>query len=333
MPRRPNPKPHKPKFLPIQKVSVEKLHYDVHNTRLIHKGLSEEEQAENEIWSQSDIEYLYNDIRDRGLQEELIINNHNIVLEGNRRLAVCKRLHEQQRKDEVKSPYNFNLISCKKFSSDTPQLDIEVWMASIHVAGKKEWPDFNQTRLLYKLREDSSLSIDTLANITRKSKTTIIKKFAAYELTLKYHKLYQKDDLWSEKYPHFIEFLRSDLDEFSQDEKNEKRFMSWLESGKITNSVDVRNLKPVVDNPRALRALEKDNITEAIKIVVEYNPTIKSPTFRKIVTLTKVLNNFPTKEFAQTVDGDARLKILRELRNSANRLITQIESVKRSGKG
>ncbi len=332
MPMRSKPKPHHPKFLPIQNIPIEKLHYDIHNIRLIHMGLSEEEQARREIWNQGDMEFLYNDIRDRGLQEELIVDNENIVVEGNRRLAVCKRLYQEQKKGQIKSPYKFHLIPCTKFSPSTPLLDIEVYLASIHVAGKKEWPDFNQTRLLYKLREERNLSIDTLADVTRRSKATILKKFEAYELTLKYHEIFPKDDLWSEKYPHFIEFLRADFEEFSENEKNVKRFMSWLESGKITNSLDIRYLKSVVDSPRALRALEKNNITEAIKIAMEYDPTIKSPTFKKIVTITKVLNNFPTKEFAKTIEEDARLKLLRELRNSVNRLITQIESVKRSDK-
>jgi len=327
------PKPRQVTFQSLRKVPIINLHYDVHNTRLLHKEFSSEKDTENEIWSQSDMDFLYEDIKDRGLQEELIINNNNIVLEGNRRLAACKKLYEEQKRRGIKKkPYNFSSIQCKRFAPGTQLLDIEVFLASIHVAGKKEWPDYNQARLLYKLRHERHLSIDTLANITRKSKSTILKKYEAYEFTEKYHLHHKKDKNWSEKYPHFIEFLRKDLEEFREDAKNVEKFMSWLETGKITNSLDVRNLKNVTDSPRALHVLEKHDMKEALKIVMEYDPTVKSPTFKKIVTITKLLKTFPTKEFAKTIEEDARLKLLRELRNSADKLITQIESVKRSEK-
>ncbi len=328
-----NPKPSQVTFLALQKYPINDLHYDVRNVRLLHKEFSSEKDAENEIWLQSDMDYLYNDIKDRGLQEELIINNSLVVQEGNRRLAACKKLYEEQKTGKIeKKPFNFSSVKCKRFAPGTSPLDVEVFLASIHVGGKKEWPDYNQARLLYNLRHERHLSIDTLANITRKSKTTILKKYEAYELTEKYRKSHKKDKNWSEKYPHFIEFLRKDLEEFRENAKNVDKFMSWLEDGKITNSLDVRHLKSVTNSPRALHILEKKDITEALKVVVQFDPTVKSPTYKKIVTITKLLKAFPTKEFAKTIEEGARLKLLRDLRNSADILIRQIESVQRSKK-
>jgi len=327
------PKPTQVTFQAPRKFPIKKLHYDVKNVRLLHREFSSEKDAENEIWSHSDMDYLYNDIKDRGLQEEIIINNSFVVLEGNRRLAVCKKLYGEQKKGKIKKkPYDFSSIRCKRFAPGTSPLDVEVFLAEVHVGGKKPWPDYNQARLLYKLRHERHLSIDTLANITRKSKSTILKKYEAFELTEKYRKSHKKDKDWSKKYPHFIEFLRKDLEEFRENAKNVDKFMSWLEEGKITNSLDIRHLKSVTDSPRALHILEKNTITEALKIVIEYNPAIKSPTFKKIVTITKLLKSFPTKEFAETIEGSVRLKLLRELRNSADKLIVQIESVQRSEK-
>lgn len=327
------PKPSQVTFLAVQKCPINDLHYDISNTRLVHKRFSSEKDAEKEIWLSSDMDYLSNDIQDRGLQEELIINNRLVVLEGNRRLAACKKLYEEQKKGNIKKkPFDFSSIQCKRFAPGTSPLDVDVFLASIHVAGKKEWPDYNQARLLYKLRHERHLSIDSLANITRKSKTTILKKYEAYELTEQYRKSHKNDKNWSEKYPHFIEFLRKDLEDFRQNAKNVDKFMSWLEDGNITNSLDIRHLKSVTDSPRALHVLEKNNISEAVKVVMLYDPTLKSPTYKKIVTITKLLKAFPTKEFLKTIEEGARLKLLRDLRNSADKLIIQIESVQRSKK-
>jgi hypothetical protein len=327
-----SPKPGVVTFLEIRKVPTDKLHYDIKNIRLIHEGLSSEKDAEAAIWEQHDIELLYNDIKERGLLEEIIITNDNLVLEGNRRLAVCKRLFQQQQDGEIDDEHDFSSVKCKPISSRTSDLDIEAWLAGIHIAGKKEWPDFNQAKLLYKLYNQRHLTYDTLANITRVSKSTIIKKCDAYEYTERYHRKFPNDPDWSSKYQHFIEFLTSSLSDFRDDDNNVMRFMSWLYSKKITNSLDVRNLHSIINNKKAFRALEKDDIKAALKIAMEYDPTIKSTTYKKIVKLTKILEAFPTVEFVRTVEEESRLKLLRDLRNSANRLITHIESTRRSGK-
>ena len=62
---------------------------------------------------------------------------------------------------------------------------------------------------------------------------------------------------------------------------------------------------------------------------MESDPTVKSGTYKKIFNITNLLQSFPTKEFADTVNDNNRLALLRELRKAADRLIHQIEGVKK----
>ncbi len=309
---------------------MQQLKYNIRNIRLAHENLSSQEEVERALWNESNLNFLYEDIKNRGLEEPLFIDKLNRVLEGNRRLAVYKKLYKEQQAGQLEGVNgDFSVVKCQPVHPDTPQLDIEVWLASIHVGQKSEWPDYNQARLLYKLHNDDGLSFETLAQVTRKSKPIVMKKCDAYELIEKYHKAHPEDKEWSKKFPHFWEFLRKDLQDVKDDEHKVKMFMSWLAQNRFPDSKDVRHLKSIFENPKALRALEKDNVNEALKVLMQIDPTVKSPTFKKIVKLTNVFEAFPTKEFVKTVNDESRIKILREHRTAVNRLIIQIETVKK----
>ncbi|EGG41853.1 Hypothetical protein Nlim_1296 [Candidatus Nitrosarchaeum limnium SFB1] len=316
-------------FLPKKKFDTVDLQYDIDNIRLSHQTFTSVDEIEEALWKMPDMEFLYEDISQRGLEEPPIVDG-NTVLEGNRRLAVCKRLNKEQ-KTGKKFIQDFSKIICIPIDPNTSQLDKEAFLASIHIAGKHEWPDFNQARLLKTLHDQRHVTYDTLAAITRKSKPTIIKKIEAYNLVEEYHIIYSNDDTYPEKYPHMWEFLRSDLDDVRDDTEKKKLVMDWLHENKIPNSRDVRHLNSIFKNSKALRALKEKTIKEALYEIIKDDPTIKSPTYKKLVKIKDIVDTFPTKEFADTLNDDAKFSILKDLRTSLDRLIKQIDSVRRKG--
>jgi len=310
-----------------RKVSIDKLHFDVDNIRIGHRNFESEEAVAAALWEMPDMDLLYDDIKRRGLEEPPIVDHHSVVLEGNRRLAVCKRLNEEQNKG-VKLQHDFSKILCKEIDPSTSELDKEAFLASVHIAGKYEWPDVSQGRLLKKLHEERNLSFETLAEITRKSKATVIKKIAAYELLERYRKKFSNDQDWADKYPHMWELLRKDLEDIRDDTKKFDMFMRWLHEGRISNSKDVRLLNLILKNPKALRALQEEGMGQAIYKLMIQDPSIRSPTYKKITNITKLLYAFPTKDFVETLNDEVRISVLQDLHKATKRLLDQIQSAK-----
>lgn len=310
-----------------KKVPIDKLHFDVDNIRIGHRNFKTEEDIAAALWEMPDMDLLFDDIKRRGLEESPIVDHKNTVLEGNRRLAVCKRLYQEQQ-NGVKIQHDFSKILCKEIDPSTSELDKEAFLASVHIAGKYEWPDVSQGRLLKKLHDERNLSFETLAEITRKSKATVIKKIAAYELLETYRKKFSRDENWADKFPHMWEILRKDLEDVRDDSKKLDMFMRWLYENRIPNSKDVRLLNLIFENSKALRALQEDGMKQAIyKLMVE-DPTIRSSTYRKIFNITKLLYAFPTKDFVETLNDDARISVLHDLQKATKRLLDQIQSAK-----
>ena len=328
------PKTRQPGFitlLPAKDVKIEKLSFDVENIRIGHKNFKTQEEVSDELWKLPDMDLLFDDIKKRGLEEPPIIDSNNVVLEGNRRLAVCQRLYEEQKKGNYKE-HDFSKIKCREIDPSTSELDKEAFLASVHIAGKHEWPDVSQARLLKRLYEERKLSYETLAGITRKSKSTIIKKIEAYDLLLEYQTNFSADDNWTDKYPHMWELLRKDLEDVRYTKNKLQSVMRWCYEGRIPNSRDIRLLNVIFENPRALHALSNSDMKNAISELMAYDPTVRSSTYKKIVSITKLLYAFPTKEFAQTINDPNRVTLLEDLENAAGKLLQQIKSVKRGDK-
>lgn len=330
-------RPTKPKTQPIrflpkpEYVEVEKLKLDYGNVRILHVEKHSEKQVEETLWKEAKLQLLYEDIKYRGLQDPLILHpKGNTIAEGNCRLVCLRKLHteSQSSDDDLLKQFKNYKVKCYRIDPHTPAKDLEAYLANIHVGQKKEWPDYNQSELMHRLYAVRGLSLDEISGITRKTKSTVLSKIAAFESTNYYHEIIPNDKNWHLKFPHIWEFLRqADLEEFREDEANVKRFMKWLYKGKFKNSKDVRLLGKIIRNKAAQRQLELKDATEAITILLKKDPTIKSPTFRKIVNLITLLEAFPTNELIKTVQEPSRKDLLVQLKNSVTLLLRQISEL------
>jgi len=316
-------------------ISVDKLNYDIKNIRIRDRVAKNQKEAEKMLWLTPNMDELYDDILARGyLQEELSINKNKIVKEGNRRLAVLKKLNKEQKKG-MHAGKKFSTATCKTIDPTTTKIDLNAWLATIHIGQKQEWDDYSQSTLLKEMHEKDNISYDLLAAITRRSKPTVIKKIEALDLTHEYHDLtktdkkFKKDQDWSGKYPHMWEFLRKDLEDIRDDAIKKKLFMKFLNEGKIPNSRYVRHLKMIFNDHKLLRALEQYDMSKVIELITKTDPTVKSPTYKRIGKVIEILLTFPITEFTETVTDPARIRMLRRLRDSADRLLRQIESVEK----
>ena len=318
-------------------LSIDKLQLDFSNNRITHLVIKTEQELMKRLWDEGKLSFLKKDIKARGLQEPLVLfPDSNIVAEGNCRLVCLKKLHDEAKQEEreSKTPFEFDSklreflksdVLCKRIVKNTPESDIDAYLAEIHVGRKKRWPEYNQAKLLYKLKFEDDLTLEEIARISRSSRPTVSKKIEAYKQTDLYHKQFPTDENFIRKFYHFWEFTHKLLNDFRDDYNNINKFMKWVHSEKFANSRQIRDLPKVLANKRAFQKFEETNMTEAIKIVMLVDPTIKSPLYRKIFAVSETLRDFPTKEIFLVMQDNSKKNVLIDLKDATTQLLKLIE--------
>ncbi|MDA7943125.1 MAG: hypothetical protein MPJ05_07325 [Nitrosopumilus sp.] len=309
-------------FTETSQMKVKDLKLDVKNIRLAHMPDAKQSEIRDHLWKAYKLTRLSDDIKARGLQEPLILYpDDNVVAEGNCRLVCILHILDGG-DDDLKA--RFESIPCKRIVKNTPHIDIDAFLAETHIAKKADWPEFNQAKLMHKLYEKRGLSYEEIARITRKTRAGVNSKIIAYEFTLKY-----KDELgedWYKKFIYVLEFVKNKrLEEFRESENNMKRFMSWVMEKKFKTSKDVRHLDKILVNEKACQIFETKNYASAFGILLEIDPTLKNTSYKKMVDITKVLNNFRRSEIKEIRDDKNKRKILHDLQTAIKEIFEEVK--------
>lgn len=308
---------------------------DPNNPRFKHleKKLSDKE-IEESIWKEPDTQELYNQILAAGgLYEMPVIDHNKIVLEGNRR-TVCLRVLKRRANNNDLSGYvpnHFNKIKCRLLFKDANPTSVALFLATIHVKGKKEWNTFNRALYIYDLHNTYRLSYDTIAKNLGMGKITVIRMVDVYKATEGYGRKHPDDKQWYHKFTYFDElYKKRDLKEFRNDPNNVIKFGDWVREEKFHDVRDVRDLPKIVGDMEALEALERTNIDGARKVTESKDPTIKSPEFKKLKDTIDVIRSFSRKELINTLKDSSRITLLRTLKNEVESLLKDLDTMKKS---
>ena len=344
MGRNPKPTTATIAFEAERKLPIGELELDMSNNRITHLKINGEQELENKLWIEGKLNYLKKDIKARGLQEPLILfPNSSVVAEGNCRLVCLKRLHREAKTEENKneSPFESDSrlkeflqpkVPCKRIARDTPVADIDAYLTEVHIGRKRKWPEYNQAKLLHKLKLEDDLTLEEIARISRSSRPTVSRKIEAYQHTSKYHEMFPDDEDFVKWFYYFWELTGRSLDKFRLEDANVAKFMKWVHGGKFSTSIEIRELPKVLGNNRALKRFEETGMTNAVRILMKVDPTIRSPLYRKICGLTGILENFPVKEVSLVVGNSSRKMALVHLRNSTIRLLKYIDDIENEGR-
>lgn len=317
-------------------IAVDTLKLDKQNNRLTHLVIKDEQELEERLWREGKLANLKNDIKARGLQEPLVLFPESLtVAEGNCRLVCLKRLQREAENEEKKDkPFASDPrlqhflklhVLCKRIVKNTPIVDIDAYLTEIHVGRKKKWPEYNQAKLLFKLKDDDDLTLEEIARISRSSRPTISKKIEAYRHTSTYHERFPDDTDYIRWFYYFWEFMHPSLDKFRRDNKKVKKFMKWIHDGKFSRSRDVRILPHVLDNPEALKKFEETNMNNARQIIIKVDPTSNSPLYRRITGLSTTFDAMPPREVRLLLKDHTRRELLRNLIKAATTLLNEVE--------
>ena len=321
----------KEKYIPI-----DQLKFDPQNARLGHldeKTLGSQEKIEKYILEEQGINKLSSEIIiAKGITEPLIVNNDYTVKEGNRRLAALRQLNAKSKADEQENVDKsaFEKAPCKVLPPDADPIEVDAYVASLHVKGKKKWDAFDKAVEVYRFSKDYNLTYESIAKKLTLGKQTVVKYIQAYEATKKYSEKYPEDKSWWRKYTYFDElFKRKDLKAFSASDANVEKFIQWVHFGKFQNDVrKVRLLFDTLNDPEAKKAFDIKGIGAAEEILDVKNPALKSPYFKNIVKVLDFTKNIPHKELADLAGDPIKIALLEKLKKELTELLTDVNRYK-----
>lgn len=316
-------------------VLVDSIKLDPSNVRFLHisKKLTDKE-IEEIIWKESDTQELYKQILSAGgLYQEPVLNSKFTVIEGNRRIVCLRKLKQEANNGKLQgiSKGHFDKVNCKVLPEETSLQVIDIFLATIHVKGKKPWNAFNKAKHIYNLHELRGLSYDDLSKKLGMGKVTVIRAVEVYTATEKYGNKYRDDEEWFRKFTYFDElYKRKDLREFTKDSKNLEKFENWVYHKKLDDVREVRKLALILQDNDATKEFEKKGFDVAMSVIASKDPSINSSEFKKIKETIDVLRNLPRKELSKTVNDSSRLNLLSSLKKEIDSLLKDIKSMKKN---
>lgn len=316
-------------------VPLDDIKLDSYNVRFLHfpRKLSDKE-IEDILWKEPDTQELYKQILSAGgLYQEPVLNSNLTVIEGNRRIVCLRKLKQEANEGELQgiSKGHFDKVSCKVLPEETSPQVIDIFLATIHVKGKKPWNAFNKAKHIFNLHELRGLSYDDLSKKLGMGKVTVIRAVEVYGATEEYGKKYKEDKEWFRKFTYFDElYKRKDLKEFRKEDKNLKEFENWIFHKKLDDVREVRKLALFLQDKEATKEFEKKGFDAAMSIIGLKDPSISSLEFKKIKETIDVIRNFPRGELSKTINDTSRLTLLNSLKTEIDSLLKDIKLMKKT---
>jgi len=277
-----------------------------------------EEEIATQLWELDDVKMLRRAIKQNGgLIERIIVKADGTIIEGNCRTMVYRKI-----RDEAKQAGNeaeaqeWSLIPARILPADISDKELAYLLGELHVAGKNEWTPFEQAAWVHKMSQFYGYTIAELAQHLRKSKTYIEHLLWAYTLMRDEFLAGSKDKSDLGKWSYFLEFYKA-FRKKNDAELYEDRFVHWVRDGKLTKGAQVRKLPRIVDEPKALKALEEQGFSEALEVLANEHPREGSHLFSAIDDAISELRRTTFEEIQALRLGDqARISRLRQLYRS-----------------
>ena len=245
--------PRKRMFSEIIAVPLEKIDLDQENPRLAHlEGPLTEEQIEEYIFDEEDGRRLYNQLKQDGqLFEEIWLvktGDRYVVKEGNRRVVASRKYLCDVQSGKIKNvdESNFNYLPAKIFRDDLSAKDIDVFLGSVHIVGKKDWSPTNKGKHIYKLIKQYNETADSVAEQLGMTVGRVKHAYTAYKLTNQFGKKY--GGKYIRMYSYFDEFLSAPpLIRWTEDDPSNLDWMMELKQLQIQT--------PIIRPPYVVRML------------------------------------------------------------------------------
>ena len=321
-------------FDEIIDVPLAKIDLDQENPRLAHlEGPLTEEQMEEYIFDEEDGRRLYNQLKQDGqLFEEVWlqkVGDRYIVKEGNRRVVASRKFLRDVQDGKITNvdESSFDYLPAKIFRSDLSAKDIDIFLGSVHIVGKKDWNATNKGKHIYKLIHQYDETPESVADQLGMTVSKVNKAYRAYKLTDQFGKKYGGQ--YVHMYSYFDEYVNSgSLPGWVEDDpSNMDWLMELIHSKKISNHRHIRKLTKIVAaepdlREKCLKVLKskEGNIEQAFETLKIYSD---SSSWAVLERTLKVLDSFPIQQM-KIAKTDAQKQI------TVKNLITAAKTLQKS---
>lgn len=324
----------------IMSVPLSKLKLDPNNVRFKHiEALMTDQQLEQVIWKESDTKSLLKEIRySQGLSEHPLVkktsDGNYVVKEGNRRTVCLRKLKEDiaSKKEENIPIEKIDTVQCIVLPEDVNDSAIALYLARIHVSGKKPWSAANQGAHVYDLVRKYDYDWSEIARSINVSKNTINQMVKAFDATMEYHEQYPKDERWLHRYSHFLElYKRRGLKDWADEPKNLEQFRQWVFDNKLPMAIHVRKLEKIIlEDRNAYEAMQNGaSILEAEEKMKESKKgnlgAASDDVDFQVQNFVEFMRNFPRNKMQEFSKDKEQIQKLESLHKEIGQLIHDIK--------
>ena len=311
-------------------VPIHKVRLDPQNPRLINTAFGDSQPSseknlqsflEETLWADPNVRDLLRQVQaNRGLTERVLVTEDGVVVEGNCRTVVYRKLRQAD-----PSEMAWEKIPAWVLPTNISKREIAILQGEMHVAGKITWASFEKAGHVYRLTNEHMMTQDEIVLRLRMSKSKVNQLIRAFEtMHIKYLRRYP-GAASVHKFSYFEEFFKNPLlrTATSRDPGLVDNFVDWVGTGKIPEGKHVRELPEILANEQARKALERSGYLAAVRVLEDNNPALTSTLFRALQRATIELREAGAPDIQEVKNSNqAAIRIIDELVNALHNFRT-----------
>ena len=298
-----------------------------------------EKRIEEHLRGQDDVRKLTRQVEvNQGLVESIIVKHDGTVVEGNCRTVAYRNLAEK-----LPEHIRWQEIPVRRLPEEISQRQIDVFLGSLHVAGKNEWSPAERAGYVYHMSEDENYSFDFLADHLRMSKSTLTDLKRSYELFGRYmDRSGGMEKGVMSKWSYFDEFAKKlkkpgkrgrpssaeqlDMIWWKGPPDLPDKFLGWVsDENKLPQGASVRELAKWVDDSEVLDVFEREGFKAAEAVYRSSHPEEVSAFCKEVRRMILALRDAPRSELSAIRNGDAeRIRLIRELQSELQEFLGEV---------
>ena len=273
-----------------KRIPIDKVNFDPENPRLKYAKQLDPTKTDHELlFAHSDTAWLKKDIGEKGVLDAIYVRAESggtyLVVEGNRRTAVVKELHNEKPDDAL-----FTVIPARVLPEAVTQEQEALLMASFHVAGKVKWDAHEKAGHIHHMLKVLHIPEAEMTNTLHMAIPTIKRTAQSFELLEHFKQVddgkYAKDA--NRKWSFFAQLLAiKDLRKRNEENPNFKdEFCRWVGDERIPRAEDVRDLPEILKKKRAKDLFENEPVEDAFrkaKLEIDRTNPARNSKFYKVL--------------------------------------------------
>ena len=310
--------------IPIQSalVPIDEIQLDPNNPR-IKRGLNPpitQDSIRKFLLEQPGVSDLQKQIRDnQGLMERILVNQEYLVVEGNCRAAIYRRL-----RDAPQSHPRWQNIPTLVLPPGITDEQIAVVRAVFHVQPNKiRWGAYEQQEHLYDMATQLKMDIPRIARLLGVAEKKVERLIEAYEAMTTYYVPSTGSSDGRRVWSYFNELYKNPgLKDFRARGKNLKLFSQLVKDKKIPRGADVRQLPNIVSDSKAFQKLQATGFKPALKQAGRTRPSEVYALFRQIRKTRVALEKIKQAELEDIQGQPGQQEELRQLHRALMNVAT-----------